>query len=61
MSTESNLTDQDNVTECANPACHCQVQEDEEYCSISCEQETDGDACGCEHSSCQSGQEEDHE
>jgi hypothetical protein len=48
----SNVNDQDNVTYCANPACHCKIQTGEEYCSVNCEEQLEGDVCFCEHSEC---------
>ncbi|WP_333872972.1 hypothetical protein [Methylobacter sp.] len=54
----SNLNDQNKPTYCANPGCHCEVQEGEKYCSASCENQLDGNLCSCEHANCQAAQKE---
>lgn len=54
----SNLTDQVNPAYCAHPGCHCTVQTDEKYCSVSCEKQLNGGPCACGHANCQLEQKE---
>ncbi len=49
----NNPNDQDNLSYCAHPGCHCKVQPDEEYCSEECRNLTDDDPCSCGHSDCE--------
>jgi hypothetical protein len=44
--------DHDDVTYCANPGCHCKIPTGDEYCSVNCEKQLDGDVCFCGHSEC---------
>ena len=39
---------------CAHPGCACLMQEEEDYCSDSCEAAAPGDACTCGHLACTS-------
>jgi hypothetical protein len=47
------LTDQDDPTYCAHPDCHCRVLAGEQYCSLECEKQSDGEPCFCRHPDCQ--------